>query len=105
VRLLASATSRRLAVLPEVPTLKESGVDVAADGWFALFAPGGLPAGISESLHAHLALANQDPELRRLLATAGAEPANVPPAELAMLVRRAYEHWGAVIRTLGLRQD
>ncbi|MFX8708359.1 tripartite tricarboxylate transporter substrate-binding protein, partial [Acinetobacter baumannii] len=43
VKILAGATAQRARFLPDIPTLKESGIDVESDAWNALIAPGGTP--------------------------------------------------------------
>jgi len=105
VRLLAAATERRLSALPELPTLRESGVDIAADTWFGFFGPGGMPAAVVESLHTHLLRALRDPATIKLLAAGGSDVTGLPPAEFAQLVRNGHRRWGPEIRALGVSID
>jgi tripartite-type tricarboxylate transporter receptor subunit TctC len=104
-RLIAAATERRLAALPDLPTLRESGIDIAADTWLGFFGPGGMPAAVVESLHAHLLRALKDPATVKLVAAGGSEVTGLPPAEFARVVRKGDARWGQEIRALGVRLD
>ena len=105
VQLIAAATERRLAALPELPTLRESGIDIAADTWLGFFGPGGMSPAVVESLHAHLLRALKDPATTRLLAAGGSEVTGLPPAEFARVARDGHSRWGPEIRALGVSLD
>jgi tripartite-type tricarboxylate transporter receptor subunit TctC len=73
VTLLAVGSAARTKEAPNVPTLREAGVDIVAEGWFALFAPAGTPAAVLSRLtDASMALRNNAPAVERL-AKAGLE--------------------------------
>jgi len=105
VRMLAAATEKRIPALPELPTLRESGIDIASDSWLGIFAPGGMPQETVEELYAHLSRAILDPETRALFVAGGSEATALPPAEFSRLVRREHAQWGKVIRELGVTLD
>jgi tripartite-type tricarboxylate transporter receptor subunit TctC len=105
VRMIAAATDRRLAALPGLPTLRESGIDIAGDTWLALFAPPGMAPAVLDALSEQLLRALRDPETRRLFATGAAEITALPPAEFLPLLRRSDARWGAEIRALGVTLD
>ena len=69
VRILAVSTARRSPYLPDVPTLKESGIDVEADAWNGLIAPAGTPRPIIERISKDVAEIIRQPTLREKLAT------------------------------------
>ncbi len=52
VKILAVSTAERSALLPDVPTLKEAGIDVEADAWNGLIAPAGIPDAMTERIRA-----------------------------------------------------
>jgi tripartite-type tricarboxylate transporter receptor subunit TctC len=64
VRILAVSTARRSPYLPDVPTLKESGIDVEADAWNGLIAPAGTPRPIIERISKDVAEIIRQPTLR-----------------------------------------
>ena len=67
IKLLAHTGSKRSPILPEVPTLEESGYKVVLDAWYAAFVPSGTPAGIVAKLNAEMNKALKDPKLLRNL--------------------------------------
>lgn len=104
LKVLAVASSNRLTLLPEVPTLAQAGVDnVVADNAFALFAPKGTPSEIIETLANALKVAVEDPTLKSDLAQQGVELKFVPGAELAKLVEDEHESWGKVVRAANVQ--
>ena len=103
VRMLASAGKRRSNLMPEVPTLKESGYDVEGDAWFALFAPAGTPEAVCERLGRAVVDAVDSVDLRERLAHAGVEAAGLPAKDLGIKVRSEYERLGRELRASGFR--
>lgn len=76
---LAVAGDKRLPALPDTPTTTEAGLpEYKVAGWFALLAPGGTPRPILERLNKELALALDDPEVRKGFEKAGAVPMTLP---------------------------
>lgn len=87
IRILATATAARLPVLPEVPTLRESGVAVAEPGgWYGLFAPVLLPAAQQQQLAVALAPGWRDTATRQNLLASGFMPDYGDAAALRRLV-------------------
>ena len=103
VRMLASAGKQRSHLMPEVPTLKESGFEVEGDAWFALFAPAGTPEAVCERLGRAVVDAVDGAELRERLAHAGIEAAGLPAKDLGVKVRAEYERLGRELRASGFR--
>jgi len=103
VRMLASAGGRRSALMPEVPTLKESGFDVEGDAWFALFAPADTPEAVTDRLGRAVIEAVGSADLRERLAHAGIEAAALPAKDLAAIIRTEYERQGRELRAAGFR--
>jgi len=103
VRILAISAPNRMSLLPEVPTFKESGFDVQASTWLALFAPKGTPAAALNRLSAAVAVALKDPAIARRLSEMGMEPTGHGPGMLGEAMRRDFDRWGPVIKTSGYR--
>jgi len=73
LKLLAISTDKRLAAFPDVPTLKESGIDVVMTQWYGLAAPKGTPNDVVETLVRAVKAAMQDPELLKVYRSDGAQ--------------------------------
>src|SRR5262245_15197720 len=73
IRILAIAAASRSSILPSVPTLRESGFDIQAPGWFAVWAPAGTPANVAERLRAGIIDALNDAEIRARIEALGYE--------------------------------
>ena len=104
-RLLATTGSKRAAAFPDVPTFKEAGYDIEGTGWYALFAPTGIPPANAARLSKAAIEAMHAPALRERLEQLGLEPTGLGPRELAAIVKADYERWGPVIRASGFRPD
>lgn len=100
LRYLAVASSQRVSMLPNVPTVTESGVPgFEADNWFGLFAPKGTPQEAVDTLSAALQKVLAQPELVKQLAGQGAELRYMAPAELDKLNRQEHETWAGVVKS------
>ena len=69
VKMLAVSTAKRSPFLPDVPTLKESGIDVEADAWMGLIAPGGTPKPMVDKINEDVVAIIKTPAVREKLAT------------------------------------
>jgi tripartite-type tricarboxylate transporter receptor subunit TctC len=106
LKALAVTTPKRWSEMPEVPTLAEAGVPgYEANLWLSISGPAGIPAPIVQRLHAEIAKALQDPELRASFRTAGVEAVSMPPDELTAYMRAEYEKWGRVVKQTGASID
>jgi tripartite-type tricarboxylate transporter receptor subunit TctC len=106
VRALAIGSTARAAVLPDVPTVAESGFPGFEAGlWFGFFAPKGTPAPVVRRLHAELINVAQSPEVKEQFDRQGLEPRSLGPAELGKLVKTEVEKFRKVIKTAGIKLD
>ena len=106
VRALAVTMPRRLAVLPDLPTLSETvlpGMEMSA--WQGVVAPAGTPAPVLQRLHAEITRALQNPEVRAKLAAAGTEVLGSTPEEYAAYIRAEMTRWSRIVRESGARAD
>jgi tripartite-type tricarboxylate transporter receptor subunit TctC len=97
-KMLAVSTARRSPYLPDVPTLKESGIDVEADAWNGLIAPAGTPRPIIERISKDVAEIIRQPMLHDNLATQLMEPVGSSPDELRARMDSEIERWAPVIK-------
>jgi tripartite-type tricarboxylate transporter receptor subunit TctC len=103
LKAIAVSTPKRSALLPEVPTVAESGVPgYAAAGWFAVMVPAKTPAAIVARLNQEINRALQSPDVKKSLAADGAEPAGGTVGDLARSIREDSAKWGKLIRELGV---
>jgi tripartite-type tricarboxylate transporter receptor subunit TctC len=105
VKAIAVASERRLALLPDVPTFKESGVDYATGTWFGILAPAKTPAPIVARLHSAIEDMLRDPAIRAKLTEQGAEVAAIGPAGFADFLRDETARLSAVIRRANIQLD
>lgn len=106
LRALAVTSRQRTAVLPEVPTIVESGYPTyALDTWAGFFAPAGTSAELIDKLNREVAAALAAPAVQRHLAATGAEAAVTSPAEFAAFVRQEWETYGNLVRKLRLTAE
>jgi len=102
VKILAVSTARRSPYLPDVPTLKESSIDVEADAWNGLIAPAGTPRPIIERISKDVAEIIRQPMLREKLATQLMEPVGSSPDELRARMDGQIERWAPVIKAANI---
>lgn len=99
---LAVTGERRLAALPDVPTFKELGYDVAVPGWYAIVAKTGTPAALVQKINADINAAMDEPAFKDKLANQFLDPIKGPPAEVERHMQRDAQAWGPMIRKLGI---
>lgn len=105
LRALALTGGERSTALPDVPTLKELGIPVVANTWFALFAPAGTPPDIVNRLNHEMAELVMHEDFKAKLAEFGASPQNMNPAELVEYVDAEVIKWREVIEVSGATID
>jgi len=102
VKPLAVSTARRIAALPQVPTIAEAGFpDGESTFWVALLAPARTPADIIAKVNAEVNRALKTADMAERLAKLGTEPMLMSPAEADTFIRREYEELGKVMREAG----
>jgi tripartite-type tricarboxylate transporter receptor subunit TctC len=106
LRLLAVAEKKRIALLPELPTLDESGVPgFEMRVWYGFFAPARTPNPIIARLHAETVKALGTEEVKSRLATLGTEPIGSPPEVFQPLVRSELARWRKVAQGAGIKPE
>jgi tripartite-type tricarboxylate transporter receptor subunit TctC len=106
LRALGVAGSRRSELMPEVPTIKETGVQgVEVSVWYGLLAPAGTPREVVTALADASIKAARSPELRPRLLEQGAEPIGSTPEEFARLLREDVAKYADAVRISGARPE
>src|SRR5688572_27641734 len=106
LRALAVAGPRRSDLMPEVPTMKEAGVDgVDVSVWYALLAPAATPRDIVTALGNATARAARAPDTRQRLVEQGADPIGNSPEEFAKLLREEVAKYAEVVRISGAKAE
>jgi tripartite-type tricarboxylate transporter receptor subunit TctC len=105
VRILAVTGTRRDPQVPEVPTLKELGVDMEATAWFAMYGPAGLPRERLQRLEQAVAAAVRRPTLHDRLVQLGYEPVGSGSGALAEIQRADLARWEKPIKATGVTLD
>ncbi len=103
IRVLGVTTAARSALLPGVPTLKESGIDVEVDTWNGLIAPAGTPDAIVAKIAREVAAVVTAPDIRDKLAAQLMEPIPGTPAEFRARIDADLARWAPVIRAAKIR--
>jgi tripartite-type tricarboxylate transporter receptor subunit TctC len=98
VNILAVSLPKRSPYLSNIPTLKEAGIDVEADTWMGLIAPGGTPSTLVEAIHRDVVEALKERSVRDKLATQYMEPVGNSPAEFRAVIDSEIERWSPIIK-------
>ena len=101
--LLAVSTAKRSPYLPDVPTLKESGIDVEADAWMGLVGPGGLPKPMVDQINKDVVAIIKQPAVRDKLGAQLMEPVGSSPEELRARMDGEIARWAPVIKAANVK--
>jgi tripartite-type tricarboxylate transporter receptor subunit TctC len=104
LRALAVTSRTRSALLPDIPTIAESGLpDYQAGSWYGILAPAGTPREVIERLHAAIIKALEQPGVSKRLAAEGAEVIGSTPEEFGAHIKAEIARVGSVVRAAGIR--
>lgn len=102
VRAVAASGSTRSPMQPNVPTLKEGGIDAVVEGWNSLVAPAGTPKEIVSLLNGHVRAIVESADFKQRMLDLGGEPKASTPEELDARLKSDIDMWAAVVRKAGL---
>lgn len=105
LRVIANTSDKRAELMPGVPTLKESGVDVSTIVWFSIMAPAATPRPIIDKLAGVLMKMPHAPEMKKRLADLGAEPVGSTPDEFNKFLRTETAQWAEVVKAAGVKLE
>jgi tripartite-type tricarboxylate transporter receptor subunit TctC len=104
LRAFAVTARKRAALVPELPTMAESGYPgYEAVPWFGLMAPAGTPQPVIEKLHRETTKVLAMPEVRRSLENQGLDVIGGTPGELAAVIKAELPYWAKVIKEAGIK--
>lgn len=106
IRALAVASTKRSAMLPDVPTMKEAGIPLIADQWIGFFAPRGTPPGVIDHIVSalHDAIAFED--VKSVLAKSGMETvSSSTPKEFASYLNQDLAKYSRIVRDAHIKAD
>jgi tripartite-type tricarboxylate transporter receptor subunit TctC len=102
LRALAVTGAQRSRMLPDVPTVAESGVPgFEATQWYGIVTPAGAPKAILATLHAAIVKAVHSPEVAERFAADGAEPFTNSPQEFRAYIKAEIDRWAPIVRAIG----
>jgi len=109
VRALAVTSAKRSGYAPDIPTMRESGIEgyeeAGSDLWFGVLAPAGTPRPIIDRLHAELVKALKTPEVSDRIRAQAYDVWTLTPDEFAAFLRTDYARWGKVVKFAGAKAD
>lgn len=106
IKAIAALSPQRLALLPNVPTVAESGYPgFEADQWYGIVAPAGLPAPLVQLYNSEINKALASPEVARALSNEGAVPTPTTPQAFAQLIASEIPRWARVILRGNVKPD
>lgn len=106
VKAIASSGASRDAVLPQVPTSREAGVEgLVLESWIGLFAPAKTPQPIIEQLRVAVAKVMQASDVRERLRSSGVKTLSMPTKETEAFIKAEAEKWPAFIRQAGIKAE
>lgn len=101
---VATTGSKRAALMPDVPTIAESGYPgYEALNWYGYLAPKGTPKDIVDRLHREIAKALANPKVVDQMNKTGVEPLSMTPDEFGAYIKREYDTWGKVVKEAGIK--
>jgi tripartite-type tricarboxylate transporter receptor subunit TctC len=103
LKILAVSTARRSPYLPQIPTLKEAGIDVDADAWMGMIAPAHTPEAIVARIRGAVVEALGTAAVRDKLAAQLMEPIGNSPAEFRARIDSEIVRWGPVIKAADIK--
>lgn len=106
LKVLAAASAKRSALLPDVPTFAESGISgVLMTNWYSVMSVGGTPKPVLKRLQDEIERAMSAPDMRERLAVAALEPARSTPEQFRKLIADELQRWQRVVKESGLKPE
>jgi tripartite-type tricarboxylate transporter receptor subunit TctC len=105
IRVLATSGKERSPFLPDVPILREAGFDLAAAGWYGMFAPAKTPSDLIERYNKAIVDAVRSPEFKDRMLAFGLQPTGTSAAAFAEIVKDDSMMWQPAIEASGFKAD
>lgn len=106
LKLLGTGGLKRLAIVPDVPTISEAGVPgYEAFNWWGIVTPTGTLAAVTKRLYTQITAIVASQEVQKWFATEGAETVNKTPEEFRKLIASEIVKWGKVVKEAGIKAE
>jgi tripartite-type tricarboxylate transporter receptor subunit TctC len=106
LKALGVGSTRRVAVLPDVPTIAEAGVPgYEASNWWGILAPAGTPVAVVERLHKELSVIVKSAETKKRFEAEGAEAVQMSAEEFGKFIAAETAKWAKVVKEAGIRAE
>ena len=105
IKVLGVVNPKRIAALPDSPTIGESIKGFGTTPWYGVFAPAGTPKAIVAQLNAEIAKALDSKEVQERLAGVGCEPFKTSPEQFGALIRSDLSRWAGIVKASGASVD
>ena len=106
LKALGVSSERRVAAMPEVPTIAEAGVPgFEVSNWWGILAPAGTPPPVLDRLYKEITAILESPDTRKRFELEGAEAARMTSAEFAAFVTQDTEKWTRVVKEAGIKPE
>ena len=109
LRAIAVTSAKRLASMPDVPTVAESGIKGLGDfevvSWQAIFVPAGTPAPVVERLHKEIRTILAQPDMQEKMKGFGMEPADMTTTRIAAFQKAEVDKWAQVIKAANIKAE
>ena len=103
IKILAVSSEARSPFLPDVPTLKESGIDLVANAWYGMWLPAGSPPAFARQLSEAVVTALAKPEVKEKLLAIGLIPVGTTPEGLAQELAANTAFWQPIVQATGYK--
>jgi tripartite-type tricarboxylate transporter receptor subunit TctC len=105
LRAIAVGGDKRSPLLPDMPTIAESGLQFNTSGWYGPLGPAGLPRALVNKLRSDTLRALAAPETKERLTALAVDVIGSTPEEFADLLKKEYAQWGRVVKAAGIKQQ
>ncbi|MDQ6923484.1 MAG: tripartite tricarboxylate transporter substrate binding protein [Pseudomonadota bacterium] len=106
LKALGVGSAKRIAALPDLPTISEAGVPgYEVTNWWGIVVPAGTPRSVIERLHNDLSAIVASPETKKRFETEGAEPLSMSPDEFGRFIAAETVKWARVVKGAGIRAE
>ena len=106
VKFLAVGAGKRMALLPDVPTVAESGLPgYEVSTWYALWAVKGTPKEVVDRMYRETAKVLEQKDIRDIWTAAASEPGGMPPEQFGTFIHSEIERWAKVVKDAGVKLE
>ncbi|MDB5596158.1 MAG: Extra-cytoplasmic solute receptor [Hyphomicrobiales bacterium] len=102
IRALAGSSGDRTAAIPDVPSMREGGIDIDVSSWWAIYAPSGTPDPVLDRLHGWITEEVRSPEANAFLANIGNDPWPLSRAEAQAFHLQEVDNWSRYAKLAGI---